>query len=52
MGHPVALSCKDILIIQGDSGGRVNNLGGYSIGQCEEAKKVRFNVSSSEWIPR
>lgn len=29
--------------IQNDSGGKVNNLGGYSIGQCE--KKVHMNMS-------
>ena len=37
------------LFIQGDSGGKINVLGAYSIGHCEK-KKFTLTVSTSEWF--
>jgi hypothetical protein len=38
-------------VIQGDSGGKVNILGGNSIGHCEK-KSSYEHVPNSEWLPR
>jgi hypothetical protein len=37
--------------VQDDLGGRVNILGGYIIGHCEE-KRTYEHVFNSEWLPR
>ena len=37
-------------VIQGDSGGSVNILGGDSMGHCE-IKNSYKRVSNSEWLP-
>jgi hypothetical protein len=37
-------------VIEGDSGAKVNNLLGDSVGHCEEC--VYKFVSNSEWLPR
>jgi hypothetical protein len=36
--------------IQGDSGGKINILGGDEIGHCEK-KSSYEHVSNSEWLP-
>jgi hypothetical protein len=42
----IFLSC-----IQGDSGGKIQVLGGDSIGHCEK-KSSYEHVSNCEWLPR
>lgn len=39
-------------VTQGSSGGKVNILGGNSIGHCEKKKSSFEHVSTSEWLLR
>jgi hypothetical protein len=51
LGQEASKAIEYEALIQGDSGGKVNILGGDSIGHCEE-KSSYEHVYISEWLPR